>query len=505
MEKLIAELLDSFRFTFQYQIMNMNPEDLDIKKIAFTGAALAVGAFAATRFKVAGANQTLIRYGLGYGNKIKPAQSGFVWPGQQYRMINMEPTQTRMTVSCNSKELIPFNLPVVISTQPVDWRTDIDGFINYCKTYADADADEMCGHMEDLLAGDIRTSASALGVADMIAKKRDIYEQLEEPVYDILRSVGIHTQKCNIEEVEDILKGGGYIDELRKKAIAAAQNTAEKDVKESEMDKRMKVAEFEKNAVLEENKNKELQAHSRAQLEEARAEEKKRSEIAHIEAGVAAKRREAELEKEFFEKKQEAETERIRMEQYVKANIEADARVREAKGIGDSERSKAQGNADAVRTRAEAERFDQEQQAQAERFRQEQLAEARRFEQEQIAEGKLVADLKEAEGTFAKYKAKADGIREVNSAADENPELAQFQMALEKNLPQELAHAAADAVRDMKPTVWYTGSGDSADPFQSIMGGVQKVAPFLQTMSEQSGMDVSRLFPKHNGTLQNAK
>jgi len=442
------------------------------------------GYFVAKRFKVAGPNQTLIRFGLGYGNNIKPSQSGFVWPGQEYRLLNMEPTQTRMVVSCNSKELIPFNLPIIVSTQPVDWRDDMDGFLHYCKTYADANPEDMRGHMEDLLAGDIRTKASTLTVSDMIAKGEAIYDQLEQPVHTILRKVGIHVQKCNIEEVLDILKGGGYIDELRKKAIASAQNTAETDVKKSEIERRIAVAEFEKDAVLAENRNKQQEAESRAELAEARATELRRSQTAAIEAKVSTELRQAELEKACYVEKQSAEAERIRMEQYVKANIEADARVREAQGFGDSERSKAQGTAEAVRIRADAERYNQDQQTQSQRFR-----------AEQTAEGKLVTDIKAAQGSFAIYKAKADGIREVNAAAGDNPELAKLQMMLEGRVLQDIAQSNADALKGMNPTIWYTG-GSKEDPMGAIMGGLQKVAPFLQTMKEQSGMDISRLFPQ---------
>lgn len=428
-----------------------------------TGGLLLACGFAASRFRVAGANQTLIRYGLGYGNKIKPSRSGFVWPGQRHRFISMEPTQTRMVVSCNSRELIPFNLPIVISTRPVDWQDDLEGFINYCKTYADSNPEQMRAHMEDLLAGDIRTSASELEVSDMIAKKQSIYTKLEDPVHKILRSVGIHTQKCNIEEVLDILKNGGYIDELRKKAIASAQNTAETDVKKSETDKRIAVAELERTALLEENKNKQQEAKSRAELAEASADELKRTKIADVEAKVAAQLKEVELQRKMYEEKQKTETERLRSETLSKAAVDAEARVREALGWGDSERAKSQGDADAIRTRADADCYSQQQQAL---------------------------------GIFAKYKAKADGIREVNAAASENPELAQFQMALEAGLPQSLAQSSADALQNLKPTIWYTGGNSGDDPVAKIMDGLMSAAPFLKTMSEQSGLDVSRIFPK---------
>lgn len=459
----------------------------NLKSVVITGGIVAACTFASLRFRVAGANQTLIRYGFGYGRKIKPSQSGFVWPGQGYDFIDMYPTQTRIEVSCNSSGLIPFKLPIVLSTQPVDWRTDPEGFDKYCRTYAGKQPEEMCSYIEDLLSGVIRTSASALSVMDMIAKKKEIYNELEAPVYDILKNEGIHTQKCNIEEVLDILPNGGYIDELRRKSVASAQNTAETDVKKSETERRIAVAELQQQAIVAENINKQLEAMSRAELAEIQATETRRRETAVIEARVATKLRETELERKMFEERQKTETERLRSDLLVKTNIDAEARVREALGWGDSERSKSQGNADAVRIKADAERYNQEQQALA-----------NRFIQEQTAEGKLVADIKEAQGTLAKYEAKADGIRKVNAAASENPELAQFQMALEAGLPQSLAQSSADALQNLKPTIWYTGSANGKDPMEQLMTGVQKAVPFLTTMSEQSGLDITRIFPHAN-------
>ena len=94
-------------------------------------------------------------------------------------------------------------------------------------------------------------------------------------------------------------------------------------------------------------------------------------------------------------------------------------------------------------------------------------------------------------------EAQAEGLQSILKSTGDNPQLAQFYLALDKDLYPALAKESANAVRDMKPkfTIWNTGS-ETGDPMQPIIKTVQSLSPLLQGIQEQGGITIPKWMPQ---------
>lgn len=81
----------------------------------------------ADRYRISGANQYLIRTGLGIAD-MKVSKKGFQLPFQKYEFINMNPRNYEFNLHSMSSEKIEFELPGVFTIGPQD---DPKSLINY--------------------------------------------------------------------------------------------------------------------------------------------------------------------------------------------------------------------------------------------------------------------------------------------------------------------------------------------------------------------------------------
>jgi len=419
------------------------------------GSAVAIGVgFLVSRYRVCSAEQMMVRTGLGIKG-MSVSKSGIVLPlVQKHSMVPMTPIVTNLAVNCLSNERIPFVLPVSITAVPMHPDEDNEGFMTFCRHFNDLSYEEIRGTIRDMVEGDIRLETSKMPVTSMLEDKDKLHRHLKTPIQEALRQIGLAVKASNIKEVTDTVEDDTkYLFFLRQKAIKSADFTAQKEVKNSETGMRIELADLDKQAVLAENARDEEKAASRAALAEAEALERRRAEIASVEANVAARQKKADLEQALYLRMQEQETERRRMEQLTKARVDAEARIAETEGEATSIMKKA----DAV----------------------------------------LYQEMKKAEGIKLNYDAQADGLRSVLSAAGENPQLAQFHLALEKDLYERLAKQGAAAVQGLKPDirVWNTGNS-TENPMNALTNVVQSLSPLFHNSQAQGGMTLPDWLPK---------
>lgn len=435
--------------------MSYNTED-----IVFNGLALGTicsVAFIGSRYRVCKPEQMMIRTGLGIKDMLI-SKKGIQWPLQKYFMTNMTPTTHSFNLHNMSNEKVEFKLPVIFTICPIHPSYDKEGFERYVRYMNDVDDDAFHDTLAGMIDGKMRMLTASMTIDEMFSGKEEFQKQVVDKIGVDLSKIGINILNANIKEMSDYDEKNKFFEYRKQRAIETANNHAKKDVaqaqkegeigmKKQETEKRIKVAELDKNSIQAENQRLGEIAKSKAELAEAEALSKKRTDIANVQAKVAAQKRQAELKKELYIKTQEQEIEKKRAKYRVKATVEAEALIVESKGKAKS--------------------------------------------MQLIADADFYKKQKEADGIYAVYKAQADGLNKIIEFVNKNSALVQFHMALEKDLYPTISKHGADAVKDIKPyiKVWNTGS-DPENPFTPIIKGVQSMNPLIYGITRQGNMTI---------------
>lgn len=239
----------------------------------------------------------MVRTGVGI-NGMKISKSGIVLPFvQKHSMVPMTPIVTNLNVSCLSNERIPFILPISVTTVPSHPDVEKDKFITFCRHFNEMNHSDIQNSIRDMIEGDIRIEASKMPVTSLLEDKDDLHKHIKDPIARSLGRIGLEVKAPNIKEVTDSLEDDTkYLFYLRQKAINTANFTAQKEVKASETDMRIQIAELDMDAVVSENTRDEAKVSLRAALAEAEALEKKRTEIKAVGVDVAVRQRKVDLE-----------------------------------------------------------------------------------------------------------------------------------------------------------------------------------------------------------------
>lgn len=406
--------------------------------------------FAAVRYRVCDPDQVMVRTGMGI-NGLQVARKGMVWPFQKCRMISTLAKTYEFNLHNMSKGKVEFNLPVVFTIKPITpdgIDGDLEGFKRYAKFLEGLAEYEVQRTIGGVIEGETRGLTAKMSVEEMFSGKDLFRKTVTSAIGRDLADLGLAVVNANIKEMSDYDDKNKYFEYRKKRAIETANFEAEVDVaeakkmgdigvKERERDTRVQTAMYEREAKTQENDRKGEVATSNAALAEAEAEAFRRSEVAAIEANMAAKIRSEELSQVVFQKHTGQQIEEQRSKELVEAKVAAEAKI-----------AQASGEADAMRT---------------------------------LADASLYAKQKEADGILAVYQAQAEGLERIYSASGQNPELAKFQMALEKDLFPTLAEHQANAVQNLNPkmNIWTTGSDGGKNPMTPFQQLLQSFGPML--------------------------
>jgi len=430
------------------------------KTYAITGTTLAaagLAGFAMYRYKVCHPHEYLVRSGLGIKNVLVTKQ-GFQWPFQKFNMISMRPRTYEFNLHNMSNEMLEFMLPCAATICPIDPQKDMTGFVRYANYMNESTDEELIKTITSIIKGEVRSLTTTLTANELFTTKEKFKNDVAIKIDKDLNQFGLFLANLSFQDMDDVMEGSEYFKHRRKKAAESAIQESEIDVaqarklgkigvSERDRDARIKTAEFEKEAKLEENKQNQEVANSNAQLAKVQAEASRIEEVARIEAQQAAEIRKIELEKTVSERKKAQQLEELKSIDLVKATVAKESTVEQAKG-----------EAEAIRL---------------------------------IAEANLFAKLKEAEGIEAVFNAQGKGLEQVLKAADNNPDLAKFHLANESKLYPKLAEENAKAVSGLKPkiNIWNTTTdGNSSDPLSSILRVAQGMAPMLDGLDGKVDM-----------------
>jgi flotillin len=183
---------------------------------------------------------------------------------------------------------------------------------------------------------------------------------------------------------------------------------------------------------------------SNATLEEAKAASKRRGDIANVEASMATKLRQTELQANVELKRQTQLIEQLRADKLTATRVAAEQTIAEAEGRAESMRK--------------------------------------------IADAELYEEVKRAEGVQALLLAHSSGLGSIINACGGDSSTARFYLALKDDLFVKLAQEQARAVTGMQPkiSVWNTGSGETSNTSAPILKLVQSFAPMLDGIHQHT-------------------
>lgn len=371
--------------------------------------------------------------------------------------------------------MVEFNLPVVFTISPYDPSINVELFKNYARTMTNIKDQDIETTITSVVHGESRILSATMGIDEMFSDRSKFKSMVSDKIAKDLEQFGLKICNANIEELHDIL-GNEYFSNLKKKALAGADNQSRIEVAEAKKlgdcgEQERKAATIQRIAQLDAETAKIKNqrdcdiAESIKQLEVSKSQFMKEQQLAKIEADMAAKQRETELQREVEAKRVEQEIQTLRAQDLVKATVE-----------GESLLAKTKADAEAQQRMADATLYSEQKKAEA---------------RIKIADAMLYEKIKEAEGLTAIYQTEADGVNKILQSCNGDADLYKFKLAMDSNLYPQLADKNAQAIHGLKPkiNVWNTGSGNNDtnnNPYKSIQDIVKMVPPLLDVLNTQT-------------------
>jgi flotillin len=235
---------------------------------------------------------------------------------------------------------------------------------------------------------------------------------------------------------------------------------------------RQQVGRIEAETVVYENEKKAEMYQAQALLETRQAEYDRQVQTAQIESKQASNMRQIELQRQYEEKRQLAETERLRADVVAKWKAEYEVGVEKANAELYSQQRKA-----------DAELFKKKQEADGMFITATKTAEA----QMKKADAYLYEKQKEAEAINEVMAAQANGLKMIVGAFNGDANAAINYLMIERGTYQALAKENANAIKGLNPkiTVWNQDGKAQSNPIADIY---KSLPPLIDTMREQTGI-----------------
>jgi len=460
----------AFCKAFWQKLMSQPMDFLDYcekhkKKIMFGVVVVGATSWAASRFKVAGPSQYVVRTGLGIKD-ISVTKKAVQWPFQTVTYISLEPVTFPIEVDAMSAQRIPFRMPSVWTIGP---RNDLTALTNYARLFVDKRANGIREAVEGVIQGETRVLTANLDLNKLFSDRDQFKVLVVDKINAVVEPFGLLVYNANIAELTDLDKDNQYFSEQKRRALQRVNQEARVDVAEAIRDgvigetmhqssARQGAAKAEMEAKLVEYQRDREVAESLKNLEVAKAVYVRETEVARIQAKAAAEERRWDLQKAVEEKRTQQEIERRRAEEFTIASVQAEVAIKQAEGQALSKIKEAEGQAQATRLGAEA---------------------------------GLYARQMEAQGILALRQAEADGLSRLIASAGDVDGLNRYVMIRDNLLPV-LAEQQAKAMQGLNPriSVWNTGSNSTGSNFSQIVGDVFRTGmPLFDGIKQQTGYD----------------
>lgn len=443
---------------------------------------LSGGAFVLRRYKVALANEYIVKTGVGI-NGATVHKKTLQLPFQTATKISMEPKPFHHIIDkAMSKEKIAFKMPVAFTVGPLDTP---EGLQNMIKSIIGVTADKFDNLVLVAVAGACRRQAGTLELEHIFSDRTKFRDEVIDIINRELFSFGLNILTMNIEELED-MEGNEYFKYLRRRALEGAVNMAKIDVAEKQKEgdigqklyqseTRRELAELEKGAKVVENSRDIEVSKSNSDRDVAKVEYDRAVKVAQYEADAGAEKRRFELQCEVEEVRKKQEIERLRATDLSVADVNAEVTVRNADATALAKIRAAQAEAESIQL----------------------IASANFLAKQNEAKGIQAVKEAEAKGIQALREAEANGLNQLVLSAGGVDGLVRYLMVRDEILPK-IADKHAAAVNGMKPNIniWQTGQGANEQNGLSntISDIIRTGVPMLNSLKDQTGIDLLERF-----------
>lgn len=267
----------------------------------FSTVAVGAGLTLASLYRTARSNERLVRTGLMLKG-IHISQTCFHIPYfQTFRRVSLEPRTYKVPIEAMSKERISFHMPTVWTIAP---KKDEDSIRKYAERLLDMDEKQHKDFFAGIIEGEGRIIAGGLELDQLQGRREQVRDELMGKLGPDFSLVGCEILNVNVAELMDTA-GQEYFAERRKRALSEAMNTARTAVAEATLagdtgvakanaETRERVAEYNRQAVLAENKQTQAIWESKAEL--AQSQSKAEQTIAIAKAAQMAQSQQKESE-----------------------------------------------------------------------------------------------------------------------------------------------------------------------------------------------------------------
>ncbi len=370
---------------------------------------------------------------------------------------------------------------------------------------------------QDIHLGHYRLRNATLSIEEINKDREKFESQIRETVTNEINKVGLELINVNIRDITD---ESGYIRAIGQRAAADAINKAKVEVAQADRDGATGEAMANRERTVSVARETALATEGQKE-----AERKQRVALAELEAhaitGEAESRRNQDIA--MAERAAETQAAKKRAEQTQRVQV-AEAEARAVEGENTSQAQIAEYNAKLAEVPAESRRraavasaeaqeaiLKAEREQEVARLSKEELApqeiekqrieiaaeaeaEKRRREARGEADATLARYKAEAEGVKQVLEAKAEGYRQLMAAAADNPQVAPTLLLIEQ-LPELVAQQvkAISNLKIDKITVWDSGSGGKAGPGGStsdFLAGLIGALPPVHELARQAGVEL---------------
>jgi flotillin len=481
--------------------------------------------FIAKRFKRCPSNRVLVIYGkVGRGDSARCIHGGasFVWPLiQDYSYLSLEPIQIEIPLrGALSMENIRVNVPSVFT---VAIGTAPDVMQNAAVRLLGQNATNIRKQAEEIIFGQLRQVIASMGIEDINRDRETFLHHIQSSLEPELKKIGLVLINVNVTDITD---ESGYIDAIGQKAASQAIQQARGDVADQLRMGETRVAEAERDRVIQvaiANKLRDIgtrqaQREQAVKMAELDREQKVGEQAASFERDADVKNAQQTMRVSLAN----AEAKAIAGEnsaQGVIAGSQAQLLVKRAEAYEIGERRKreaeasvleAQNRAMAKAALADAERVEAERRAEFEApakaqkaktiVEAEAEAEKCRIEAEGQAAAIFAKLEAEARGQFEILAKKGEGLQRIIEACGGAKEA--FQLLMLEHL-DKLAESSAKAISNIKfdkVVVWENGGQNGKSNTANFLHSMAStMPPMMQVLRDIGGVELPDALIKLGG------
>ncbi len=462
------------------------------------------------------ANRILVIFGkTGAGQVAKTIHGGasMVWPLiQDYAYLSLEPIQIETPLrGALSIENIRVNVPsvftVAIGTTPELTQNAAVRLLGLTPAAIEKQA-------EEIIFGQLRQVIASMRIEDINRDRETFLEHIQRSLEPELKKIGLVLINVNITDITD---EAGYIDAIGQKAASTAIQQARGDVAEQEKLGEIRVAEAERDKLIQvagATKLREIGTREARREQAVRIAELDKEQVVGEQAADFQRQAQVkESEREMRVSLASAEATAISGENEAQARIAASqaqlsVKKAEAYEIGEARKRQAeaavleiQNRAMAKAALAEAERVEAERRAAVEApakadkarvlVEAEAEAEKRRIEAQGQASAIFAALDAQARGEYELLAKKAEGLRQLVDACGGAQQA--FQLLMLEHL-DKLAETSAKAISNIKfdkVVVWENGQQNGQTSVANFLQGVSRtMPPMMQVLRDVAGIEL---------------